>query len=122
MIDAFREGGGEGKPVYLKVQLSFDTDMARATQGAHQQWRNNIFASSLLSDIRSPAGFDAAGVVVRPEDMSAAVRISDSTDQHLEWMSADIQAGVTQLYLHNVNLSQQNFIEVFGEKVIPYLI
>ncbi|MET7257159.1 TIGR03885 family FMN-dependent LLM class oxidoreductase [Dyadobacter fermentans] len=122
MIDAFREGGGEGKPVYLKVQLSFDTDMARATQGAHQQWRNNIFASSLLSDIRSPAGFDAAGVVVRPEDMSAAVRISDSTDQHLEWLSADIQAGVTQLYLHNVNLSQQNFIEVFGEKVIPYLI
>ncbi|MGG7665532.1 TIGR03885 family FMN-dependent LLM class oxidoreductase [Dyadobacter sp. BHUBP1] len=121
MIDAFREGGGEGKPVYLKVQLSFDKDMASAVRGAHSQWRNNIFASSLLSDIRSPSGFDAVGIVVRPEDMSAAVRISDSPDQHLEWLSADIAAGVTQLYLHNVNLNQQPFIEAFGEKVLPHL-
>ncbi|TLV03965.1 TIGR03885 family FMN-dependent LLM class oxidoreductase [Dyadobacter luticola] len=119
MVDAFREGGGEGKPVYLKVQLSYDTTMEKAVEGAHQQWRNNVFASSLLSDIRSPAGFDAAGALVRPEDMHTAVRISDSAEQHLEWLSADVEAGVSQLYLHNVNLNQTNFIEVFGEKVIP---
>ncbi|MCF2446685.1 TIGR03885 family FMN-dependent LLM class oxidoreductase [Dyadobacter sp. CY345] len=121
IIAAFREGGGEDKPVYLKVQLSYDTTCEKALQGAHHQWRNNVFASSLLADIRSPEGFDAAGKVVRPEDMESSVRISDSADQHLEWLSKDIEAGVSQLYLHNVNLSQQNFIEVFGEKVLPYL-
>lgn len=122
MINAFREGGGEGKPIYLKVQLSYDSSLSKAVQGAHEQWRNNIFPSSLLSDIRSPAGFDAAGAIVRPEDMGAAVRISDSADQHLEWLSADIEAGFTKLFLHNVNLNQQQFIEVFGEKVVCHLI
>ena len=119
-LDAFREGGGEEKPVYLKVQLSYDTTLAKATEGAHQQWRNNVFASSLLSDIRSPVGFDAAGAMVRPEDMASGVRISDSTEQHVEWLSKDIEAGISQLYLHNVNLNQSNFIDVFGEKVLPH--
>lgn len=122
MIEAFRKGGGEGKPVYLKVQLSYDTTLAAATEGAHQQWRNNIFPSSLLSDIRSPEGFDAAGAMVKPGDMGSGVRISDSTDQHIEWLSKDIEAGVSHLFLHNVNLKQQAFIEAFGSKVLPHVV
>lgn len=121
MVDAFRKGGGEGKPVYLKIQLSYDTTYASALAGAHEQWKNNIFTSALLSDIRSPQGFDAAGAVVRPEDMVSSVRVSDSTDQHIEWLMDDINAGVTQLYLHNVNTKQSQFIDVFGREVLPQL-
>jgi alkanesulfonate monooxygenase SsuD/methylene tetrahydromethanopterin reductase-like flavin-dependent oxidoreductase (luciferase family) len=45
IIDAFMEGGGEGKPVYLKVQLSYDSTFAGALAGAHEQWKNNVFSS-----------------------------------------------------------------------------
>lgn len=121
IIDAFRKGGGEGKPVYLKVQLSYDITQEKALAGAHQQWKNNIFPSSLLSDIRMPAGFDSTGQLVRPEDILSSVRVSDSTDQHTEWLSKDLDAGVSHLYLHNVNLQQRLFIDDFGKKVIPYL-
>ncbi|WP_026631379.1 TIGR03885 family FMN-dependent LLM class oxidoreductase [Dyadobacter alkalitolerans] len=122
MVEAFHRGGGEGKPVYLKVQLSYDVTLERALLGAHQQWRNNVFPSSLLADIRSPAGFDSTGLMVRPEDMLQAVRVSDSLDQHTEWLSQDIATGVTHLYLHNVNLEQALFIEKFGKNVIPHLV
>ncbi|MBE9463289.1 TIGR03885 family FMN-dependent LLM class oxidoreductase [Dyadobacter subterraneus] len=121
LIDAFRSGGGENKPIYLKVQLSYDTTFDNALAGAHQQWRNNVFSSALLSDIRSAQGFDAAGDMVKPQDMINSVRISDSTDQHLEWLMADISAGVSNLYLHNVNTRQFEFIDAFGSKVLPHL-
>jgi probable non-F420 flavinoid oxidoreductase len=121
MIDAFHEGGGENKPVYLKVQLSYDENLTRARTLAHEQWRNNIFPSHLLSDIRSPQGFDAVGSTVREQDLDASVRISNSLDQHLEWLIADIEAGVSGVYLHNVNLLQAEFIDKFGEKVVPEL-
>lgn len=121
IINAFREGGGEDKPVYLKVQLSYAATREKALTGAHEQWKNNIFPSSLLSDIRMPAGFDSAGAMVRPDDILSAVRVSDSPDQHVEWLSKDIEAGVSNLYLHNVNPEQQLFIEEFGTKVIPHL-
>jgi coenzyme F420-dependent glucose-6-phosphate dehydrogenase len=122
IIDSFREGGGEGKPVYLKVQLSYDTTYAAALEGAHEQWKNNVFASALLSDIRSPQGFDAAGAMVKPEDLLPSVRISDSTDQHLQWLMDDVEAGVSHLYLHNVNTQQSGFIEAFGAHVLPDLV
>ncbi|QRR04083.1 TIGR03885 family FMN-dependent LLM class oxidoreductase [Dyadobacter sandarakinus] len=121
IIAAFREGGGEGKPVYLKVQLSYDPDLSTALTTAHEQWRNNVFASTLLGDTRSPQGLDAAGVMVKKEDMFASVRISDSLDQHLEWLAADVELGVEKLLLHNVNLRQEQFIDAFGEKVLPAL-
>jgi coenzyme F420-dependent glucose-6-phosphate dehydrogenase len=119
IIDAFKNGGGDGKPIYLKVQLSYDKTYAKAIEGAYRQWKNNIFPSALLADIRSPQGFDAAGSVVRPEDMLASVRISDSLDQHAQWLSQDIEAGVSNLYLHNVNTSQQQFIDAFGTEILP---
>jgi coenzyme F420-dependent glucose-6-phosphate dehydrogenase len=121
IVAAFHEGGGEGKPVYLKVQLSYDATYEQALAGAHEQWKNNVFSSALLSDIRSPQGFDAAGEMVKPEDLLPSVRISDSTDQHLQWLMDDIDAGVSQLYLHNVNKEQSKFIEAFGEQVLPYI-
>jgi coenzyme F420-dependent glucose-6-phosphate dehydrogenase len=60
--------------------------------------------------------------MVRPEDMLQSVRVSDSLDQHTDWLSRDLEAGVSHLYLHNVNLEQRLFIEKFGEDVIPHLI
>ena len=122
MIDAFREGGGENKPVYLKVQLSYHNTFDKALAGAHEQWKNNVFPSALLSDIRAPEGFDAAGSMVKPKDVMSGVRVSDSTDQHTEWLLKDIEAGVSHLYLHNVNTDQEQFIEAFGEKVLPVLL
>ncbi|MCE7063778.1 TIGR03885 family FMN-dependent LLM class oxidoreductase [Dyadobacter sp. CY326] len=120
-IDAFREGGGEGKPVYVKVQLSYDTTYEKALQGAHEQWRNNVFASALLSDVKLPEAFDAAGAMIQPNEILPFVRVSDSTDRHIEWLSRDFDAGATHVYLHNVNREQEQFINVFGEKVLPAL-
>lgn len=39
VIDAFRSGGGEGKPLYLQVGLSWAGSEAAALQQAHEQWR-----------------------------------------------------------------------------------
>jgi coenzyme F420-dependent glucose-6-phosphate dehydrogenase len=122
IIQAFHEGGGEGKPVYVKVQLSYASDLKTALRTAHEQWRNNVFPSQLLSDIRSPEGLDAAGSLVSETDMFSSVRVSDSVDQHTEWLAADFDAGATHLYLHNVNLMQAPFIDIFGEKVLPALV
>ncbi len=121
VVEAFRQGGGEGKPMYLKVQLSYAANQEKALQGAYEQWRTNIFKSVLLADLRSPEQFDAAAEFVKPEDMYEYVRISDQIEQHIEWLQKYIELGFSELYLHNVNRAQQAFIEVFGEKVLPAL-
>lgn len=121
VVEAFRRGGGEHKPMYLKVQLSYAPDQETALQGAYDQWRTNIFESKVLSDFRVPSQFDAAATFVKPDDMYEYVRVSADPQQHIEWLQRDIELGFETISLHNVNREQQQFIEVFGEKVLPFL-
>lgn len=121
VVDAFKEGGGEGKPMYLKVQLSYADSEKHALQEAHEQWRSNIFPSPVLSDLRTAKQLEEAAMFVREEDMKQYVRISSDPNQHVEWLRQDLDLGFTQLMLHNVNLQQERYIEVFGEKVLPQL-
>jgi coenzyme F420-dependent glucose-6-phosphate dehydrogenase len=122
VVDAFRRGGGEGKPMILKVQLSYDRDEEKAKQKAHQQWRNNIFKNIVMTELRTPQQFDAAGEFVKPEELYEHIRISADCNQHIEWLHNYIELGFDELILHNVNREQQQFIEVFSEKVLPALV
>ncbi|MBF2063606.1 MAG: TIGR03885 family FMN-dependent LLM class oxidoreductase [Calothrix sp. C42_A2020_038] len=122
VVNAFRRGGGEGKAMYLKVQLSYAKDEETALQEAHEQWRTNIFKSPLLTDLQSPQQFDYAAQFVKPDDMYEFVKISSDTQQHINWLQQYIELGFENISLHNVNKQQQRFIEVFGEKVLPTLV
>ncbi|HEY0772354.1 MAG TPA: TIGR03885 family FMN-dependent LLM class oxidoreductase, partial [Sphingobacteriaceae bacterium] len=58
VVEAFRNGGGEGKPMYLKVQLSYDSTNERALQGAWDQWRTNVLPPEILDDLWTVKQFD----------------------------------------------------------------
>lgn len=121
VVEAFRQGGGAGKPLILKVQLSYDPDQDTARQSAHEQWRTNIFPNTVLAELHSPEQFDAIGEFIQPEELDPHIRISADLHQQIEWLQQDIELGFDELILHNVNRQQQPFIEAFGEKVLPVL-
>jgi probable non-F420 flavinoid oxidoreductase len=120
-IRAFYESGGRGKPMFLQAQVSYAHSDEAALQGAYDQWRSNIFESSILSDLRTPSQFDGIGQLVRPEDLHDHIRISSDPLRHIDRLRQDIELGFERIFIHNVNREQQPFIEVFGEKVLPAL-
>jgi coenzyme F420-dependent glucose-6-phosphate dehydrogenase len=119
VVDAFRNNGGEGKPMYVKVQLSYARNEEDALSGAHDQWRANIFQGTVLGDMPTTAHFDAAAEFVKPEDLRNMVRISSDIQEHINWIKQDISLGFEKVILHNVNLDQATFIQDFGEQVLP---
>ena len=121
VVDAFRENGGEGKPVFLKVQLSYAKTEEEALQGAHEQWRSNIFHSTVLGDLWQVEQFDELGKFVQPDELKDMVRISSDIQQHIDWIAKDIELGFERIILHNVNRQQELFINTFGEKVLPFI-
>ncbi|HEY1014317.1 MAG TPA: TIGR03885 family FMN-dependent LLM class oxidoreductase [Herpetosiphonaceae bacterium] len=121
VVARFRDGGGAGKPMFLKAQHSFDQTEAAARAGAFEQWRANILPSAVLSELRLPAQFEQAARPVQPADLDDAVRISADPRRHLEWLRADRELGFERIFIHNVNRGQRRFIEAFGEHVLPAL-
>lgn len=121
VLDAFHEGGGEGKPARLQVHLSWHEDEDTALAIAHDQWRSNVFGSSLAWELDTAAQFDAAAAYVRPEDVKKSVLVSSDPGRHLAWLSELADLGFDGLYLHHVGQDQKSFIETFGTRVIPEL-
>jgi coenzyme F420-dependent glucose-6-phosphate dehydrogenase len=119
VVDGFRKNGGKGKPVYLKVQLSYAGTDEDAMQGAYDQWRTNIFGGSVLADLWKVEHFDALGEMVQPQEMKDMVRISSDVQKHIDWIKQDMELEFDRIILHNVNRKQEEFIKVFGEKVLP---
>ncbi|WP_137388731.1 TIGR03885 family FMN-dependent LLM class oxidoreductase [Rhodoligotrophos defluvii] len=119
MVDAFREGGGGGKPLFLQVHLSFAGSEQEARRNAHEQWRTNTLAGSVAAELKLPAQFDAATRFVRPEDLDESVRISAGLTRHIDWIAEDLALGFEEIHLHNVGRNQRDFIEAFGDRVLP---
>lgn len=120
VVDAFHEGGGRGKPMLLKVQLSYAQRFQEAESDAFLQWKTNVLDSQLLADLPMIADFEKAAKDVSLEDLHAAVRISTDLKQHREWLEEDISLGFSTLILHNVNQYQEQFVQDFGRDVLPY--
>jgi G6PDH family F420-dependent oxidoreductase len=119
MLEAFREGGGEGKPVAVQVHLSWADTEDEALRIAHEQWRTNVFPPPVPWDTVTVEQFDAIGEMVRPEDMRGPVLVSADLGQHVAWIRELAEIGFDAIYLHHVGQEQRRFIEAFGEHVLP---
>ena len=121
VIDAFREGGGDGRPLALQVHVSWAPDEAKALEIAHDQWRTNVFEAPLCWDIATAEEFDLAARHVRPEDMHGGVLISAEPARFVEWLRAAADLGFDEIYVHHVGQEQRDFLDCFGEHVLPEL-
>lgn len=119
MVETFRENGGAGKPLTIKMQISYDVSEEKALEGAFDQWRNNIFPSKLTSALNTPAQFDALGSKVRKEDIPDYVLTGSNPDVFIEKIRAFAELGFEKIIIHNVNREQENFIDFFGKEVLP---
>lgn len=121
VVDAFREGGGEGKPLALQVHVSWAPDEDEALKIAYDQWRTNVFEAPLCWDIATAEEFDLAAKHVRPEDMHGGVLISSEPGRFVEWLREAADLGFSEIYIHHVGQEQRAFLDCFGEHVVPEL-
>jgi len=121
VIESFREGGGEGRPIHLQVHLSWAKSEAEALRVAHDQWRTNVFGPPLSWDLETVEQFDMAAAHVRPEDVRRSVLVSADTGRHVEWLRELAELGFEEIHLHHVGQDLSPFIQAFGERVLPEL-
>jgi probable non-F420 flavinoid oxidoreductase len=122
VVEAFREGGGEDKPVRVQAKVSWAPSEDEALAAAHDQWRTNVFASAVMSDLDDVASYEAAAAFVRPEDMRDFVLVSADPARICGWLEEAAAVGIDELYLHQVAKEDQpRFIDTFGDRVLPDL-
>ena len=121
LIEAFREGGGAGKPVAVQAKLAWAATDDEALAGAFDQWRTNVFDSKLMADLERVEQFEIAAAHVRPDDVRASVFVSADLGAHAAHLHEIVDCGVDELIVHHVPRPQEAFIDAFADKVLPEL-
>lgn len=108
VIEAFRDGGGEGRVVRVQAHLSYDPNTERALAIAHDQWREPAIGGRVRLGPRDPEAFEQAARFVRPEDVRESVLVSADLAQHAEWLHELAATGADELHLdlHHVGKSR----------------
>lgn len=120
IVEAFRAGGGMGKPIYLQVALSFAPTREEALQAACDEWRQAALEPEQLANLDSPLAFAKACTGLSQDAVADSIRVSPSVEQHLEWLRRDAELGFDRIFLHNVHRDQEAFIAAFAEQVLPH--
>ncbi|MCU1560730.1 TIGR03885 family FMN-dependent LLM class oxidoreductase [Mycetocola sp.] len=118
MVDAYRGAGGKG-PLVLQAHVSYARTDDEALALAHDQWHTNVFSPPVCWDLDSPEAFEEAAKHVQPEDMHSTVLISSEPGWHAEKLAGFMDLGFDEIYLHHVGVEQSEFLDVFGDRVLP---
>lgn len=121
VLAAFHEHGGDGKPAYLQVHVSWAPSDDEALAIAHDQWRSNVFEPPVCWDLELPVHFDEASRFVRPDDVRRAVLVGGDPAWHRDQLCDLAAVGFDGVWIHHVGRSQIGFLETFAEHVVPTL-
>lgn len=119
VVEAFRNGGGEGKPTYLQVMVGYDPDEERAWQEAAENWPVAVLDQDRLQNLETPERMAAACGTVRASDLRGKLRVSSDLGRHAAWLVGDLEWGFERVFLYTISGNPERFIDVFGEKVLP---
>ncbi|RYG87695.1 LLM class flavin-dependent oxidoreductase, partial [bacterium] len=121
IVEAFRANGGAGKPIHLKVELSWaDTERA-ALEQAHRQWRYLLPGRRASQELKTPDEFDAASRDASMVEIRKLVNVSSRPEDHIAWLRKRLDIGLASIDIHDVGENQSAFIETFGREVLPEL-
>ncbi len=119
VIKAFREHGGAGKPVILQSALCWAHSDEQAIAMAMEQWSSRVVAGEVAWDLRRPGDFDETGKLVGEAAMRRLLPVSADLTRLEDWIAEQLTLDLDELHLHQVGTNQRQFIEMFGERVLP---
>ncbi|UOQ88846.1 TIGR03885 family FMN-dependent LLM class oxidoreductase [Agromyces endophyticus] len=119
-IDAYRGAGGRG-PIAVQVHLSWARTDDEALAIAHDQWRQSLVPAHLSWELERPEDFDARTADATPDEVAGTLVVSSDPSRHLDHLTRIAELGVDRIYLHHVGTEQAEFIDVFGDRVVPDL-
>jgi probable non-F420 flavinoid oxidoreductase len=121
VVNAFREGGGEGKPVLAQAKIAWGPDENAIRQDAFNQWATNLVTGDVTWELRTPKQFEQATAALEPKHLDKTVNVSSDLARHAALLREYADVGLAELAIHNVATNQREFIEAFGARVLPEL-
>jgi coenzyme F420-dependent glucose-6-phosphate dehydrogenase len=114
-INAYQQGGGNQKPLYLQAITSYHEDQEKTEYEAWYNWRHAVLGGKLQSEIRTPSDFDSTAENITIEQVKEGIRISSDPREHLDWLREYSSFGFSKIFIQDVSDDQHSTIRMYGK-------
>jgi coenzyme F420-dependent glucose-6-phosphate dehydrogenase len=118
VVQAFKGAGGKG-PLYGQLTVCWAESDEQAIKTAHEIWPNSAIPGELGQELPTPAHFEQAAQMVKPEDIAKQVTHGPDAHGYLEKIDEYVAAGFDQVYLHQIGPDQDGFITFCESEILP---
>jgi coenzyme F420-dependent glucose-6-phosphate dehydrogenase len=121
VLDAFRGAGGSQKPIHGQVTGCWAASEEKGTQTLHEIWPTAGVPGDLSTELPLPQHFEQASSIVTAESLAEKMPVGPDVDRYVESVRAFVEAGVDNVYFHQVGPDQAGFFRFFREELRPAL-
>jgi G6PDH family F420-dependent oxidoreductase len=115
-IDLYRSEGGKG-PVHAGTKVCFMPEEEEARATAHRLWPNEALPGELAQVLPTPAHFEQACELVKPEMLVTPV--GPDLDAHEASLREYLEAGVDELFVQQIGPDQEAFFDRWAREILP---
>jgi G6PDH family F420-dependent oxidoreductase len=119
VVNAFRQAGGQGKPIYAQLSVCWAASEAEARQTAFKYWPTAAVRGELSQELPTPGHFEQAAQMVREEDVAKVIVCSPDPQRHLEQIQSYVDAGIDHVYVHQIGPDQEGFCRFYEREILP---
>jgi len=119
VVEAFTSAGGGEKPKYGQVTVCWAADEKQALQTAKEWWASSAVPGELSQELPLPRHFEQATTLVRDEDIEKSIVCGPDPARHRKAIQEFVDAGIEQVYVHQVVPDQQAFFDFYRRHILP---
>ena len=121
VLDGFRGEGGDDKPIYGQVTVCWAASADEGARTLHRIWPNAGVPGDLSTELALPRHFEQASSLVTPEMLAEQMPVGPDVERYVNSVREYLDAGVEDVYIHQVGPDQEGFFHFFREELRPAL-
>jgi G6PDH family F420-dependent oxidoreductase len=119
LISRFRSGGGGDKVVQGGLKVCYGSDEAGARKTVRRLWPSEGLPGELAQVLPMPEHFEQATELVTEELLAEAIPCGPDLERHAEAIQEFADAGVDELYVHQIGGGHDRFFEAYAREILP---
>ena len=121
VIEGFRADGAADKPIYGQVTVCWSATEEQGKKTLHEIWPNAGVPGDLSQELPLPQHFEEASSLVTPEMLAEKMPIGPEVERYVSSVREYIDAGVENVYIHQVGPDQEGFFRFYRDELQPAL-
>jgi coenzyme F420-dependent glucose-6-phosphate dehydrogenase len=118
LVGAFREEGGEGKPVYGQLTLCWGPELEKAKDEALEWWPNTSVPGELGVELAEPEHFESVAELITADQVAEKVVCGPDAGAIASQVRAFVDAGFDHVFLHQVGPRQEEFLSFAKDELL----